>query len=228
MDNEVTSVNAPERIFLHPIAAPSILGLFGFAAATFMVAANMAGWYGNARSDLYLAPLVTVLGVAQLLAGMWAYQARDGLATAMHGTWGSFWLGYGILTWMFAVGTLQRPQGEFIELTYWFIVVGAITWAGAIAATARSAGFASVLMFLATGSTLAAIGFGINSGTTELAAAYAFLVSAVCAFYTASALMLEESYGREVLPLGKARPSKLQAPRGLTIGLGEPGVIRGQ
>ena len=31
-------------ITLSPVAAPSILGLFGFAAATFMVAANLAGW----------------------------------------------------------------------------------------------------------------------------------------------------------------------------------------
>jgi hypothetical protein len=30
------------RIFLQPITAPSILGLYGFAGATFMVAAHMA------------------------------------------------------------------------------------------------------------------------------------------------------------------------------------------
>jgi len=34
----------PARIFLQPVAAPSVLGLFGFGAATFMVAANLAGW----------------------------------------------------------------------------------------------------------------------------------------------------------------------------------------
>src|SRR5262249_59944515 len=36
----------PARIFLQPIAAPSILGLFGFMAATLMVGANMAGRCG--------------------------------------------------------------------------------------------------------------------------------------------------------------------------------------
>ena len=35
------------RVFLTPIAPPSILGLFGFAAATFIVAAHLAGWYGS-------------------------------------------------------------------------------------------------------------------------------------------------------------------------------------
>lgn len=34
---------ARPRVFLQPIAAPSVLGLFGFAGATFIVASNMAG-----------------------------------------------------------------------------------------------------------------------------------------------------------------------------------------
>jgi len=31
------------------------------------------------------------------VAGMCAYRARDAVATAMHGMWGSFWIAYGIL-----------------------------------------------------------------------------------------------------------------------------------
>src|SRR5918912_1608878 len=88
----------PARIFLQPIAAPSILGLFGFAAATMMVAAHLAGWYGTANSPAYLFPFAAMFGgLAQFLAGMWAYRARDAVATAAHGTWGAFWLGYGLL-----------------------------------------------------------------------------------------------------------------------------------
>src|SRR5579875_575049 len=83
------------RVFLQPIAAPSILGLFGFAGATFIVAANMAGWFGTPRSGIYIFPFAATFGgLAQLLAGVWAYRARDGIATAMHGTWGAFWLAY--------------------------------------------------------------------------------------------------------------------------------------
>ena len=33
---------APAEVLLQPIAAPSILGLYGFSAATFVVAANIA------------------------------------------------------------------------------------------------------------------------------------------------------------------------------------------
>ncbi|NED51990.1 hypothetical protein G3I24_13945, partial [Micromonospora aurantiaca] len=57
------------RVFLQPIAAPSILGLFGFAGATMMVGAWQAGWYGNAATPLILWPFVLFFGgLAQFLA----------------------------------------------------------------------------------------------------------------------------------------------------------------
>jgi succinate-acetate transporter protein len=59
------------RVILQPIAAPSILGLFGFAGATFIVASNMAGWWGTPTSGLALAPFAAMFGgLAQFLAGM--------------------------------------------------------------------------------------------------------------------------------------------------------------
>src|ERR1051325_11758104 len=84
------------RVFLQPVAAPSVLGLFGFAGATFIVAANMAGWYGNASTPGYLFPFAAVFGgIAQFMAGVWAYRARDGVGAARAGVWGPFWMGYG-------------------------------------------------------------------------------------------------------------------------------------
>jgi hypothetical protein len=52
--------NAAARIYLQPIAAPSILGLCGFAGATFMVAAHFAGWYGGGDTVMYLIPFVAI------------------------------------------------------------------------------------------------------------------------------------------------------------------------
>lgn len=53
----------PAQIYLQPIAAPSILGLYGFAGATFMVAAHIAHWYGTATTDFYLVPFAALFGV---------------------------------------------------------------------------------------------------------------------------------------------------------------------
>src|SRR5207302_153343 len=129
---------ARPRVFLQPVAAPSVLGLFGFAGATFIVAANLAGWYGNTATPGYLFPFaLTFGGVAQFMAGMWAYRARDAVATAMHGMWGSFWVAFGILNLMFVTNALVEPKPKFPELGFWFIALGAITAMGAMAVLAE-------------------------------------------------------------------------------------------
>ncbi len=222
-----TDARVGAQVSLQPLAAPSILGLFGFAGATFMVAANLAGWYGGPRTPQYLFPFAAMFGgLAQFLAGMWAVKARDGLASAMHGTWGAFWLAYGILYLLFALGVLPEPRGAFPALGLWFVVLAAVTWAGAIAALATNAALVSVLTLLAAGSTIMAIGSFLGSDMLHAIAGYVFMASAVAAWYTSTALMIEETFGRAVLPLGKTEHVRHRGT--LTVGLGEPGVVHGQ
>ena len=222
------------RIFLSPVAAPSILGLFGFAGATFMVGAHLANWYGTPKSGIYLFPFAAMFGgVAQFLAGMWAYRARDGLATAMHGMWGSFWLAYGLLNLLAAVGAIVLPAtGAFPEFGYWFIVLAVITFLGFAAAMAESIGLASVLFTLSIGSALFAIFNLTGTGGWDSVAGWFFMVSAWLATYTAGAMMLEGAYGRTILPLGKyTREANVPGGR-FTIPMqhehGMPGVKVGQ
>ncbi len=220
--------DVPGQVFLQPVAAPSILGLFGFAGATFIVSAYMAGWYGTANSPMLLFPFVAIFGgLAQFLAGMWAYKARDGLATAMHGTWGSFWMAYGFLYLLAALGYVTVPAGiVFQELAFWFIVLAVTTWAVTWAAFAENASMALLLGFLAAGSTLSAIGYLYGINLAVMAAAYCFIISAIIAWYTATALMLNSAFGREVLSLGKFSHAE-EKPK-VAFGLSEPGVQHGQ
>src|ERR1051325_2038366 len=122
-------IDTRPRVFLQPIAAPSILGLYGLAGATFIVAAQMVHWFGSSHTTLLLVPFAAVFGgLAQFLAGMWAYKARDGVATAVHGMWGAFWMAFGFLVLIFTTGKAPTPAGPFFpELGYWFIVLAAIT-----------------------------------------------------------------------------------------------------
>jgi succinate-acetate transporter protein len=220
-------VEAETRVFLQPIAAPSILGLYGFAGATFIVAANLAGWFGPAGAPLYLFPFAAFFGgLAQFLAGMWSYRARDALATAMHGMWGAFWMSYGLLYFLFATGTLTAPTGAFVELGFWFIALAAITWVGTWAATAVARSLTGVLGFLAAGSTIMAIAQLIGSPVLTAIAGWVFIISAILAWYTASGLMLNSTFGHQVLPLGLTRRAR-EMPQ-VNAGVGEPGVIHGQ
>jgi succinate-acetate transporter protein len=222
------------RVFLQPIAAPSILGLFGFAAATFMVAANLAGWYGGPRSGEYLFPFAAVFGgVAQFAAGMWAYRARDGVATAIHGMWGSFWIAYGILQLLGAIGVLAIPAvGAFPEFGYWFLALAVITGFGMVAALGDNLGITAVLATLAVGSALLAVHYLVGGLGWERAGGWVLLASSFIACYTAGSMMIASAWGRTVLPLGEYRKAANVPGRRpidpLQYEAGEPGVKQGQ
>lgn len=196
------------RIMLTPVAAPSILGLFGFAGATFMIASLLAGWWGDPTVPMVVvAPFAMFFGgLAQLLAGMWAYRARDGLATAMHGTWGSFWLGWGLLALLVTLGAVPPAVLQSRAFGLWFIVLSVVTIFGAVAALAESLALFTVLGLLAAGSVLLAVGLlGGNGGVVSLGG-WVLVASAAAAFYTAGAMMLADAFqGRTILPLGRYR-----------------------
>ena len=225
---------ARPRVVLQPIAAPSVLGLFGFAGATLIVAANLAGWFGNADTPLYLAPFAAFFGgLAQFMAGMWAYRARDAVATAMHGMWGSFWLAYGLLNIL--VATHQLPTGTTMDqaLAFWFIALGAITASGTLGAMLEGNGaVTAVLSTLATGSILAAIGLYTASKGWQHTAGWVFVFSAGFAWYTATAMMLKAAAGRVILPLFKLGaetnvPGR-QPTEPIQLAWAEPGIKHGQ
>ncbi len=193
-----------------------------------MVAALMCRWFGLTYTTLAIVPFAAFFGgLAQFLAGMWAFKARDGVATAVHGTWGSFWMGFGALTLLIASGRVPPPAGTFYPaLGFWFIVLAAITWTCTFASAAENRCTMLTLMFLSAGSTVLAIALLAGSWGLILVSGYLFLISSFIAWYTASALMINEAFGREVWSLGRSTQAR-QMPR-VAVGIGEPGVIRGQ
>jgi succinate-acetate transporter protein len=157
---------------------------------------------------------------------MWAYKARDAVATAMHGMWGSFWMAFGTLWMLVSAGkaTIPANGAAFPALGYWFVVLAAITWAGTVAASAASSVVASVLGFLAAGSTVTAIAELAGVEGLRILGGYLFIIAAVIAWYAATALMINSSFGRTVMSLGTTSEGTCE----IQPGLGEPGVLRGQ
>ena len=205
-DGATAAWEARSRIVLTPIAAPSILGLFGFMGATVMVGAWFAGWYGTAATPLVLFPFAAWFGgVAQFISGLYAYRARDGVATAMHGLWGSFWIAFGIQQLLVATHVLPAiPLGAANpSFAWWFIVLALITGMGGFASLADNLGMFLVLGLLAVGSGFTAAAFWGGYRLSITIAGYLFVASAAAAWYTASAMMLKNTFGRVILPIGE-------------------------
>ena len=227
---------ARPRVMLQPYAAPSVLGLFGFAAATFMVALHLTGVYGGAKTNGELWPFAAMFGgVAQFMAGMWAFRVRDTIATAMHGMWGSFWIAFGIFNLLVQWGKLpDHPAGSVSDPAFamWFYTLAAITAAGALAAIAENVALFSVLGTLATGSALLAVGLSVAGTGWVKVAGWVLVASAILAWYTATSIMLMAGAGKVVLPLGKPK-KEANMPGGqpikpIQLEWAEPGVKKGQ
>lgn len=194
------------RVVLTPTVAPSIIGLFGFFIATLMVGAWLAGWFGPAAATATLWPFVLFIGgVMQIIAAIASFRARDGVALTFHGVWGAFWLGWGLFEALVAAGvTAAVAIGAYDPaFAFWFIGLACVTGLCMIAAAGRNLLLSLTLAFLSLASVLSAAGFYAGSAVVVNAGGWLFVCSAVAAFVTAGAMLLEHEYGRTIIPLGR-------------------------
>jgi uncharacterized protein len=226
---------ARTRVFLQPMAAPSIMGLFGFMIGTVMLGAWQAGWYGSPKTPLLIWPFALVAGgVMQSVAAIASLRARDGVATAVHTAWGSFWIGWGILQLLIATHVMP-PMSLSVanpSFAFWFIVLALVTSWGALGAIAQSGLLFVVLSVLTAASAVTAAGLYAGSLAVVQAGGWLFVISAAAAWLLAGAMTLEHSFGRTIIPLFKwskaANVPGGVATRPLQYPAGQPGVRAGQ
>jgi succinate-acetate transporter protein len=120
-------------IFLQPIAPPAALGLAGFAGSTWITASWIANWWGSPDSPSIFFPFVAFFGgLAQFIAGLYGFHARDTLVSVINTMWGSFWISVGLLYLLVATKVLPSHSiyTQFPELASWFVILAVFTWSG--------------------------------------------------------------------------------------------------
>lgn len=216
---------APAQVFLQPIASPWGLGLLSLSITTFVIGAFMARWYGAATTPVLMLPFVLMVGgLTTLLASMWMFRARDVLGTVALGIWGAFWLGYGLFYYWASRGVYAGNLGAFPEFGWFFFALAAVTLSATIAATAENWGVTLTLASLTAAAILMGIAQLVLLPALTLVAGYLFLLSALAGWYTGTALMLESSMNRAVLPLQAVMHPEEEPD--INEGVGEPGVVR--
>lgn len=231
--------NVTSQIFLTPIAAPGIMGFFAYAVPAVVLGVRWAHWYGTAASAVYLWPILLAFGIMQLLCSMFSYLARDNLATAFHGIWGSLWLALGVyylsVTRGFIILFIDGTQ--FAELAVWFAVVGSITFGLLLGSFAQGLGTVITTLFATVSAFLACIAIFHGHIHILKAAGWLFFFSGLFAWYTASAWLIEYQFMRPILPFNNFNlynrfaffnRGVLYDPVVVNRGFGEPGVMKGQ
>ena len=204
------------------IAAPAILGMYAFAMTTWVVAASMAGWFGTLQKDILLVPFAAMFGgLAQFLAGMWAFKSRDALASAFHSLWGAFYLGFGLVGLMAATRVLPLNQlnSAPISFGWWLVVLAITTWAmtGPAFKEGRIMGWFMALVSI--GTTLSFIGDFVSGRYWTGVAGYFFLASAIVAWVIGTRLL-----GRSPSVLGSRRMGTVTSSETTVVGAQE--VVR--
>jgi uncharacterized protein len=194
------------------IADPAPLGLAAFALTTFLLSAVNAGWAKSSTGFDWWGYAIVYGGLAQLLAGMWEFRNRNTFGAAAFSTYGAFWIGVGL--WLhFIAPTAHNPVALNRDLG-WILLAFAIanTYLMIIATQLNMAVF---LVFLTL--ELTEIFLFIGNFTTKTAAlppdptgsswiqigGYIGVVTALVAWYTSAAGILNGLKGRQVLPVGK-------------------------
>lgn len=174
-------------------AAP--LGLAGFAFTTWMLSMVNAGWFTSTSLGMVLALAMAYGGTIQMIAGIMEYKRGNTFATVAFLSYGAFWWSYALFVHFFAAGV----PGAFIG---WYLFVWGIFTFYMWVATLRT-NMALQLVFLALWLTfiLLAIGtWGIPGFVTI--GGYVGLITAIFAFYLSAAEVINELFGRSVLPTG--------------------------
>ena len=186
------------------LADPTPLGLTGLAMVTLVASSQKLG---ITEGTSLLLPWVIFLGaMAQLVAGVIDFKHNNLFGAIAFCAYGFFWLGVG-MTWMILGGvfgeTLQAnaDKGQLAFAFLGYLILSLIITVAAF----RLNTLLSVLMLfidlLLLGLTLDTFGLGSFWHTI---AAYSELIISLLSFYGVAAAMLNNSYGRILVPTGKA------------------------
>ncbi len=177
-------------------ANPAPLGLLGFGATTVLLNLANAGFYGF--NSMILAMGIFYGGIAQFIAGIMEWRKGNTFAATAFCSYGSFWL---TLVWLIVSPGLKLPTDAH-ALGAYFIVWGVFTFAMFIGTLRLNRAlqfvFATLIILFAL---LAAKELTGNAHLGTIAG-YEGIVCGVSAMYTGLAQVLNEVYGKTVLPLG--------------------------
>ncbi|MDA8252304.1 MAG: acetate uptake transporter [Rhodospirillales bacterium] len=187
------------------LANPAPLGLTGFALTTWMLSMVNAGWFTGAAVPMVLATAFAFGGVAQFFAGLMEMPRGNTFGTVAFCSYGAFWVSFALFVKFFAGGVPAPFVG------WWLVMWGVFSlfmWVGTLALNR-----ALQMVFLALWITFFLLGGADLFGMPALhtIGGYVGLLTAVLAFYLAAAEVINETHGREVLPIGAAAPAP--APR---------------
>ena len=181
-------------------ADPAPLGLSAFALTTFvlsMMNANLVSFGKGLPVVLGLA--LAYGGIGQLLAGMWEFRNGNTFGAVAFSSYGAFWISFFFLVSFDLVKIAPSEVNSALGLYLWswaiftgWMTIAALRTTGAVA-----------LVFLLLTLTFVFLGIGNSGGSASTIHVGGFLglATAIAAWYTAMAAVVNSTWGRTVMPV---------------------------
>jgi len=187
-----------ETVIRDTSANPAPLGLTGFGLTTILLNIHNAGFYPN--NSMILGMGLFVGGLAQLIAGVLESKKNNTFGTTAFTSYGAFWLS---LVAIWALPRLGLAEKADETAMGWYLSVWGLFTFGMFIGTFRlNRALQVVFGTLVLLFWLLALGDFTRNGAITIVAGYVGIVCGLSAFYAAIAQVLNEVYGRIVMPLG--------------------------
>lgn len=178
---------------------PAGVGLAAFALTTWLLSMINAGWYSSDAMGMVLAVALTFGGSVQTIAGLIEIPRGNTFGATAFLSYGAFW-------WSFALFALFLHEKVPASFAGWYLFLwGAFTFYMWIA-TFRSSR-ALQMLFFALFSTFFVLAVSEWTAIAWLhrTGGYLGMLTALIAFYLSAAEVINDAYGRGLLPVGNVR-----------------------
>jgi len=173
------------------------LGLAGFALTTFMLSLVNTGLVTGSSLAIVVSLAVAYGGLGQIIAGWWDFKNGNTFGGVAFTSYGLFWWSYAAFVILFQ----GKDAGN--EVAWYLLIWGVFTFYMWIATLKGARPVMVVFLLLWITFLLLALGkfgnAGEGTGLTQIGG-YVGLLTAIAAFYASARAIINEAFGRELLP----------------------------
>ena len=182
-------------------ANPASLGLAAFALTTFLLSMFNAKLAPQDVTGPIVSCALLYGGIIQVMAGMWEISRGSTFAGTAFSSYGGFWMSLGLLFLLESLGVWSLSQGALgVFLLAWTLFTFYLWVATFRVSKALMTTFTLLLLTFV----LLDIGHLAGIADANVAGGYTGILCALNAWYVSAAIVLNELFKREVLPLGQA------------------------
>jgi succinate-acetate transporter protein len=191
------------RIIKDSTANPAPLGLFGFGMTTVLLNLHNAGFYE--LNAMILGMGIFFGGIAQIIAGVEEWKKNNTFGATAFTAYGSFWLTLVALILIPKTSFGAELKSNEISMGFYLLIWGLFTLFMYFGTLKLNRALQTVFLSLVILFFLLAISDFTGNKSIRIIAGYEGIICGLSAFYTGAAQVLNEVYGKVVLPIGPVK-----------------------